>query len=110
MHDNRPLFIVLRVINIVDSIHNKQKHYIPLQTKAKYLLSLHCTHKECVTDGQMIYDHPENISSKSISTPIYHFCHYFQAGDKTCNNNDLPVFSESLDFNKGAMRYIPAGR
>jgi hypothetical protein len=71
---------MLRVINIVDSIHNKQKHYIPLQTKAKYLLSLHCTHKECVTDGQLIYDHPENISSKSISTPHLSFLPLFSGG------------------------------
>ncbi|WP_239326314.1 hypothetical protein [Snodgrassella gandavensis] len=104
------LLIVLGVTSIVDSIHNKQKHYIPLQNKAKYLLSLDCTHQECVTDGQMIYDHPENISSKSINTPIYHFRYYFQAGDQTYDNNDLPVFSEGLGFNKGGMRYIPAGR
>lgn len=78
-----PLIIVLGIICLAESKSNHQHYYLPLQNKAKYLLSLNCAPNQCTTQGKMIYNHPENISAKSISTPIYHFRYYFRIADKT---------------------------
>ena len=104
-----PLIIVLGIICLAESKSNHQHYYLPLQNKAKYLLSLNCAPNQCTTHGRMIYNHSENISAKSISTPIYHFRYYFRIADKTYINDDLRVFSEGFGFNKAGLRYFPAG-
>ncbi|MGE9657644.1 hypothetical protein ACQP6C_04025 [Snodgrassella alvi] len=104
-----PLIIVLGIICLAESKSNHQHYYLPLQNKAKYLLSLNCAPNQCTTQGKMIYNHPENISAKSISTPIYHFRYYFRIADKTYINDDLRVFSEGFGFTKTGLRYFPAG-
>lgn len=59
----------------------------PLVDKAKYLLSLNCAQKECVTAGQIRFAYAGNAYNQLFMiNAIYHFHYYFQEVDKSCNN------------------------
>lgn len=106
-----PFIIMLGMSCLVHSIVDKQKFYISLQNKAKYLLSLNCKLKKCVTEGQIIYTYSEystNNNSKSLRAPIYHYRYYFEVNGKTYINDNLRVFSEGYALTRGRMRYIPS--